>query len=93
MMEKLNCWEFLKCGCEPNGKNIDTIGLCPVTIHVKYNGINNGKNAGRMCWAVTGTLCKEIVACKISDTLEQCINCDFLKYVHEQEDRQFILLH
>ncbi len=54
---KLNCWQVKKCGREPGGAEEAQLGTCPATAETAVNGINNGKNGGRSCWAIAGTLC------------------------------------
>lgn len=56
---KMNCWEFMKCGREPGGASAEEFGVCPASIESRLNNIHihGGKNAGRACWAVSGTLC------------------------------------
>ena len=29
MSNRLNCWEVKKCGREPGGKSVATLGVCP----------------------------------------------------------------
>jgi len=48
---KLNCWDFKKCGREPDGENIAECGVCPAATE-------GGDNGGRACWVVAGTSCK-----------------------------------
>jgi len=54
---KLNCWEYFRCGREPAGKNVVSEGVCPAAVTKATDGSNAGKNAGRVCWIVAGTLC------------------------------------
>jgi len=56
---KINCWEYMKCERQPSGKKVEDFGVCPAAVDASFNGINNGKNAGRICWAVAGTCCGE----------------------------------
>ncbi len=55
--KKLNCWEYMKCGREPGGEKADELGICPAAADSSFDGLNRGKNAGRICWAVAGTFC------------------------------------
>jgi hypothetical protein len=48
----MNCWEFKKCGLEPDGDNTEKLGVCRASIESKFDGINHGNNAGRYCWKV-----------------------------------------
>ena len=87
-MQKLNCWEYLNCGYDNNDKN----KVCPAVLRGEYDGINNGKHAGRICWAVVGTFKNSKVSCCIAEKLKDCLHCKFLKYVNNQEGREFVLL-
>jgi len=90
-MKRLNCWEFKKCGREPNGKNVNKHGVCPVAQSNKYNSLNDGKYAGRFCWAIAGTFCDGKVSGTFAEKLLTCLNCSFLKKVNEEENRDFTL--
>ena len=87
--EKLNCWDFKKCGLEPGGTNSSILGVCTAACAKWLNGINFGKNGGRACWAVKGTMCdmmsQEIYAQKI----KKCLACHFYKIVREEEGKEF----
>ena len=85
---KVNCWEYKKCGYGPNGhQNSRTI--CPAALVEKYNGINNGNNAGRYCWKVTGVLCHKNDLHSLPAKLSFCLNCDFFRLVSKQEGDNF----
>ena len=49
VQNRLNCWEFLKCGREPGGEKADRLGICPAAADVSFDGINSGKCGGRIC--------------------------------------------
>jgi hypothetical protein len=86
-----NCWEVKKCGRQSGGEKVEEFGVCPAAIHSQNDGKNGGEHSGRFCWAVAGTLCngevQGIFAMKITD----CLYCDFLKQVHEEEGQNFVL--
>jgi len=84
-MGKLNCWEFKKCGREPGGVNVSQIGVCPAAIEASADGQNGGKNGGRICWAVTGTLCEGEVQGTSAQKRISCLICDFYELVREEE--------
>jgi hypothetical protein len=90
-MERRNCWEYFNCGREPEGENAEEFGICPATFTNNFDGVNNGKNCGRLCWIVAGSFCKGEISGTYAQKLHNCINCDFLKYVNEEEGREFIL--
>jgi serine/threonine protein kinase len=83
--KKINCWEYMKCGREPEGCNVADLGVCSASIDSSYDGINDGENAGRICWAVAGTCCDNKVQGTYAEKRKSCISCDFYKTVQEQE--------
>lgn len=83
---KKNCWEFFNCGCEPGGSKTKEFGVCPASTESVVNGVNNGKNGGRSCWAVPGTLCEGVAQRgPIEQKLFDCLNCAFYKQTVEEE--------
>lgn len=89
--KKLNCWEYKQCGREPGGDKALEVGICPSTTDTKYNGINDGTNAGRCCWHVAGTLCGGKIQGVFAHKIGNCKNCDFFKKAQQEEDNKFIL--
>ena len=85
-----NCWEVKKCGREPGGFNAAEFGVCPAAIETKVNKLNNGKNGGRVCWAIAGTLCGGKVQGSFASKLANCLNCDFHKQVLTEEGKNTI---
>ncbi|MFA6456261.1 MAG: hypothetical protein WCW40_05505 [Bacteroidota bacterium] len=85
----LNCWEYKNCGCQPGGKNVSLLGVCPAAIDSRYHEINNGINGGRFCWLVEKTLCIGDVEHSFLDKFERCLQCDFYAIVHRQEKQRF----
>lgn len=84
-MEKLNCWEYKKCGREPGGNNTDALGVCPAAIEEKLDGTNCGKNGGRACWPIDGTLCCGKVYGSYAQKIISCVKCDFFQKVAQEE--------
>jgi hypothetical protein len=82
---KQNCWEFKKCGREPGGAKVAEFGVCAAATEARVNGMNSGKNGGRACWAVTGTLCGGKVQGTFATKLSNCLACEFYKVVGEEE--------
>ncbi len=80
-----NCWEYRKCGREPGGKLVPELGTCPAAVDISYNGINSGKNGGRICWAVAGTYCGGKIQGTYAEKRTSCMDCAFLKLVHTDE--------
>lgn len=82
---KLNCWEFKDCGRKPGGINMDECGVCPATIEMRLDTMHGGKNAGRACWAVAGTMCGEEPAGTFASKQNTCSQCDFYHLVRKEE--------
>ncbi len=92
-MTRQNCWEFKKCGRQAGGEKAGELGVCPATNAVPINGLNGGKNGGRLCWAVTGTFCGGKVQGSFAQKQLSCMTCEFFKKVKEEEGTgQFLLL-
>ncbi len=84
-MKRLNCWEDLKCGREPGGEKVNELGVCPAASDQEANGINSGRNGGRICWAIAGTLCDgEVQGSNVSKN-KVCSECTFYKRVKSEE--------
>lgn len=81
MEERRNCWEFMDCG----ERGVD----CPVRSEECFDGVNHGINGGRVCWAVVGTLCRHENHADWSIKYSDCLKCEFLRYVHKAEGKQF----
>ncbi|GBE17254.1 hypothetical protein BMS3Abin15_01094 [bacterium BMS3Abin15] len=91
-MEKKNCWEIKKCGRESGGSKVLGLGVCPVPEETKINGINGGKNAGRVCWAVAGTMCNGEIQGEFAKKRMTCLNCEVFEQIKEEEGDKFQLL-
>ena len=88
---KKNCWEYKKCGREPGGEKVRELGICPAATEKRLDGIHGGKNAGRCCWVVAGTLCKGEVQGSFAKKFRNCQVCDFYELVKQEEGVKFIL--
>jgi len=88
-MAKLNCWEFKKCGREPGGAKITELGICPAAIEAQTDGVNSGRNGGRACWAISGTMCGGKVQGTYAAKIGNCLNCDFYQTVQQEEKPRF----
>ncbi len=82
---KLNCWEFKKCGRQPDGHHVHDLGTCPAALEGRLDGEHDGVNAGRACWAVAGTLCGGMVQGTFAEKYKNCEQCDFYKIVCAEE--------
>ena len=80
-----NCWEFKKCGREPGGFKVDEEGVCPAATYEAADGFLGGRNGGRACAFITGSLCCETLPGTVRDKEKNCEPCSFfneLKYFH-----------
>ena len=83
--KKLNCWEYMKCGREPEGKKAAELGICRAATDMAFEGLNGGRNGGRICWAISGTFCGGNVQGSFAEKKVSCTSCDFFKLVHSEE--------
>lgn len=88
-MKRKNCWEVMKCGREPNGKN-QGLGVCPAAVEGEHDGMNSGSHGGRFCWNFAGTFCKGEMQGSIAKKLNNCLECGFYMMVCKEEGEQFI---
>ncbi len=91
MDTKKNCWEIKNCGRQHGGYNTAELGICPASQSNQYDGINNGKFAGRYCWKVAGTLCEGQVQGIHVSKIVNCAKCDFFNIVNQEEGDNFKL--
>lgn len=89
---KKNCWEVKKCGRESGGVKAGELGVCPASNNSDGDGINEGKNSGRVCWAVAGTFCNGKTQGEFAHKQASCMECDFFKQVLEEEKDNFRLM-
>jgi hypothetical protein len=87
---KKNCWEFKGCGMESQANN-DTAGRCPVPAMSMYDGINDGKDGGRVCWMIAGSACQGDIQGTFAQKLEACSDCDFYESVRVEEGKNLQL--
>lgn len=90
-MPKQNCWEFKKCGRESGGIKSKELGVCPTAVTLELDGTHGGKNAGRACWIVAGSLCGGKVQGTFAAKFENCEKCDFYGSVKNDEGLKFIM--
>jgi len=88
---KLNCWETKKCGRETGGAFAKSMGVCPAAVDRRLHGIHGGKNAGRACWVVAGTLCGGEVQGTFGAKFKSCEQCDFYQKTKAEEKSDFTL--
>ena len=87
---RTNCWEYKKCGRELDGSNAAELGVCPSVTEARVDGLNSGKNGGRTCWAVTGTLCGGQIQGTFAQKLTNCMSCEFYQLVKEEEGSGYV---
>jgi hypothetical protein len=83
---KINCWEFKKCGRQPGGHKEKELGTCPVTVHGALDGAHEGRNGGRACWVIAGSLCGGKIQGTYAQKLTNCWRCDFMNTVKKEEE-------
>lgn len=88
---KKNCWEVKGCGREPGGIKAKELGTCSAALNEKLDGVHGGRNAGRACWVVAGTLCGGIVQGTFAQKFNTCEKCEFYANVRGEEAHSFIL--
>ena len=87
---KVNCWEYKKCGREPDGAHVHDLGECPAAKAKKLDGIHNGESGGRSCWIVAGTMCDGKIQGTFAKKYDDCKICDFYKKVVKEEGKEFV---
>ena len=91
--KKQNCWQVMDCGRYKKGHSAEKLGVCPVCMKDKdSNKINDGKRAGRICWAIAGSMCGGEKVGTFAKDLMNCIDCKFFKQVKEEEGENFKLV-
>ncbi len=91
-MPKMNCWEIKKCAREPGGNKSQELGVCPAASDLSCDGMNNGKNGGRMCWAVAGTFNGSEAKGVFVQNQPSCMNCEVFKQIKAEEGSSFSLM-
>lgn len=86
---KLNCWEFKRCGRQPEGHNVKEHGLCPASTESRLDGTHDGVNAGRACWVVAGTFCGGEFQGTFAQKYQNCSRCEFFIKVREEQYPRF----
>ena len=88
---KKNCWEHKNCGREQGGKNAAALGVCPAATDIRLNGVHGGKNGGRTCWIIAGTLCEGKIQGTFGSKYKTCEQCDFYQTTRAEERSDFKL--
>lgn len=82
----------MQCGRQSGGERVDELGVCPAAAQQQFDGINHGDAAGRLCWAVAGTLCGGQVRGTFAKKLLDCAQCEFYQAVEREEGNSFALV-
>jgi PAS domain S-box-containing protein len=91
--KKLNCWELKMCGRQGCGAGATTgaHGVCPASTEAGLDGVHGGKNGGRACWVVAGTLCDGKTQGSFTAKIDSCRSCEFYRTVKREEGAAFRL--
>jgi len=73
----------------PGENHEKDLGICPVFLEKRLNGVHGGVNAGRACWVVAGSLCGGKVQGSFAKKHENCEKCDFYQAVRKEEGPQY----
>lgn len=90
---RINCWEFKKCGREPGGGKVKELDVCLAATETRLSGVHGGRNAGRVCWAVTGTFCNANVQGSFAIKISSCRQCDFFNLVVNEEGKNLLKIN
>lgn len=74
------------CQIRATGYLIHYPGVCHVSNKNKFCGTESGKNSGRYCWRVTGTLCSVKVQVTFAEKAKNCSKCEFYLNVKERKE-------
>jgi hypothetical protein len=88
-MQKRNCWEIKKCGRELGGQHAFELGVCPAATDVMLDSVHGGKNGGRACWVVSGTMCDGRIHGDFAEKLNQCSKCEVYEQIKKEEGTNF----
>ncbi len=84
-MNKLNCWDFMKCGKGPSGRRKSKSSSCPISKETSAHGLNGGVNAGRICWIMNENGTEDKVKCSNIYRKNSCFQCEFRYKVMAEE--------
>ncbi len=90
---KLNCWDYVRCGRQPDGENAERFGVCPAAIEKRWDGVHHGTKGGRVCWQIPETRCQEFLKEMFPETFavkyQDCRMCSFYDHVRFEESSSF----
>ena len=67
----MDCWDYMHCGREKKGENVDELGICPAY-----------PEHGKHCAHVVGTLCAGRVQGTFADKEHSCLQCSYYNSIH-----------
>ena len=88
---KKNCWEIKKCGKEKQLPNQKGSVVCPAAMSENHDRVNDGINAGRICWRVTGTYCDGETQASYVYKAMNCLHCEVYHQIRKEEGIDFQL--
>jgi hypothetical protein len=53
------------------------------------NGINGGKNAGRICWLIAHTMCEGETETTFEEMIKICSECDFMSLLSKKRGKNW----
>lgn len=81
----------MHCGRQFGGEKAEELGVCPAASYPKLDSAHGGKNAGRVCWVVAGTMCGGEIQGSFAKKYEDCRKCEFYQLVKEEEGTNFLI--
>ena len=75
------------CGREPGGARVKELGVCVAASNGGAEGLHGGKQRGRVCWAIAGTLCEGKVQGVFALKYDSCLQCRFYNLVNLEEGK------
>lgn len=88
--KRQNCWEFWEYDLRKSLTESPTCRKCPAVVDMRLDGVHGGRNAGRACWVVPGTLCGGELHGEYQEKKKTCMSCDFFRSVRSHEEPFFI---
>ncbi len=88
--KSINCWDFHNCRFHNIFGGNESSKICPAITETRLNGIHNGKNGGRACWVIIGTMCGGWIQKNYAQKFISCSSCSFKKMVYKEEQSFFI---
>jgi hypothetical protein len=79
----------MNCGMQPGREKAEEFGVCPAATDTRLHGKHRGKNAGRACWQVAGSFCREQAKGVFALNIDNCMECDFFWLVVKEEGENF----